>query len=82
MPPGWTNPEEEVGPGFPGNISMKKRKRLLIALIKKNFRKAMKSIGLGYLNMNMSMKMMILNADVDDDSDDVDDEGEDLFHGG
>ena len=49
MPPGWTNPEEEVGPGFPGNISM---------------------------------KMMMLNADVDDDSDDVDDEGEDLFHGG
>ena len=25
MPPGWTNPEGEVGPGFPGNISMKKR---------------------------------------------------------
>ena len=23
MPPGWTNPEEEVGPGFPGNIMMK-----------------------------------------------------------
>ena len=51
MPPGWTNPEEEVGPGFPRN-------------------------------MNMNMKMMMLNADVDDDSDDVDDEGEDLFHGG
>ena len=25
MPPGWTNPGGEVGPGFPGNISMKKR---------------------------------------------------------
>ena len=23
MPPGWTNPGGEVGPGFPGNISMK-----------------------------------------------------------
>ena len=51
MPPGWTNPGGEVGPGFPRN-------------------------------MNMNMKMMMLNADVDDDSDDVDDEGEDLFHGG
>ena len=49
MLPGWTNPGEEAGPGFPGNIIL---------------------------------KMMTLNAGVDDDSDNVDDEGEDLFHGG